>query len=520
METVSDSGPRHIVMLMLDAFRPDYLTLYDPPNLKRLMREGTWVAEARSVFPSTTTTNQTSFVTGAFPGSTGIPNNARYDRESDRILRPLRDNRCPTIAEILRDNGWTAASVNHFMLENRGADPYIRGSMEDVIGLFAGEGDPPGLVVYYHSHTDSVGHAFGPFSPEMREAVLAIDEDIGRLIDVLHAKGLADRTVVVVASDHGMVPNDGRPVDPPLEELAARLGLKVALSDEEIDADTELVALFFGCAFLYWREGKRTPEREHEVVEALSRARGLRVLRAEDIRALRADPERLGDIVLVPEEGWMIRKGSGTGGYHGPPFAGHSTMLFWGAGVRRGHVLHRASITDIVPTLLALAGVEVPPSVDGQVLTGVMDRAEDSPGSEMTPGAATEALDEVAAALDVDEHTAEATVTPEQLPYGAWRWDLDLGTVRRVKAVGVEAAVDAEAVGPSLYLLEVSANGEDYVDFAQGILEPVTAGQVAWIKTETPVAARYVRLVAYRGHAGREREVRVGRLLVTSDGEG
>ena len=138
----------------------------------------------------------------------------------------------------------------------------------------------------------------------------------------------------------------------------------------------------------------------------------------------------------------------------------------------------------------------------------------------MTPGAATEALDEVAAALDVDEHTAEATVTPEQLPYGAWRWDLDLGTVRRVKAVGVEAAVDAEAVGPSLYLLEVSANGEDYVDFAQGILEPVTAGQVAWIKTETPVAARYVRLVAYRGHAGREREVRVGRLLVTSDGEG
>src|SRR5690606_15188284 len=105
METVSDSGPRHIVMLMLDAFRPDYLTLYDPPNLKRLMREGTWVAEARSVFPSTTTTNQTSFVTGAFPGSTGIPNNARYDRESDRILRPLRDNRCPTIAEILRDNG-------------------------------------------------------------------------------------------------------------------------------------------------------------------------------------------------------------------------------------------------------------------------------------------------------------------------------------------------------------------------------------------------------------------------------
>jgi predicted AlkP superfamily pyrophosphatase or phosphodiesterase len=512
---VSDVNVKHIIMLMLDAFRPDYLTIYTPPHLQRLVREGTWVAEARCVFPSTTTTNQTTFVTGALPVSTGIPNNTRYDRTDDCLKSKLRDNRCATIAEILSEHGWTAASVNHFMLQDRGVDPYISGSMEDVIGLFTAE-CPPGLVVYYHSHTDTVGHAFGPFSPEMQEAVRTIDSDIGRLMRLLEKKGLAEQTVVVVASDHGMIPNNGRPIEPSLPEIFAALNMKVATTAEEIHPDTELVALQFGSTFLYWRDGMRRPEREQQLLEALDKAQGLDYLLHEDIRQLGADPDRVGDIIVVPREGWMIRKGSGTGGFHGTTLAEHSTLLFWGAKVRRGKVTHMASITDVVPTLLALAGVPVPPSVDGKVLTQVI--AEDDLTSQKAElDAAT-----VEAAVSVDSDTLQvdaALCMLEHPKHNLASWTYDCGSDLRIKAISIESETGSAPVGPRLYTLEVSSDGNQYVEFHSGLLEPIINGQEVWIKTETPMYGRFVRLVAYAGHAGDAMTVRFARLLITSDGE-
>ncbi|MGI6543489.1 MAG: alkaline phosphatase family protein [Limnochordia bacterium] len=510
---LSATNVKHIVMLMLDAFRPDYLTIYTPPHLQRLVREGTWVAEARSVFPSTTTTNQTSFVTGALPASTGIPNNSRYDRADDCIRTKLRDNRCATIAEILGSHGWTAASVNHFMLQDRGVDRYISGGMEDVISLFAEE-RPPGLVVYYHSHTDTVGHAHGPFSPEMREAVMAIDHDIGRLLQLLDERDLARQTVIVVASDHGMIPNDGRPIEPELPEIFASLNLQVAASAEEIRPDTELITLQFGSTFLYWRNGKKHPERERQLLEALDQVQGLDYLLPEDIRRMGADPDRLADIVLVPQEGWMIRKGSGTGGLHGTPLAEHSTLLFCGAEVRKGAVIHHAAITDVVPTLLTLAGVPVPASVDGQVLTSVI--TTEAPTDYRA--AMDAVLAEAAVSLEAEERQVEACrFAWEYLSRGSAAFTHDCGALLRVKAIGIVADAEPAPVGPHLYALEISADGVDFEAFHAGVLEPIADGQTVWIKKETPMAARFIRLTAYTGYAGDTATVRIARLLVTSD---
>jgi len=532
-------------MLMLDGFRPDYLTIYAPPNLQRLVREGTWVAEARSVFPSTTTTNQTSFVTGSLPASTGIPNNARYDRSADRILKKLRDNRCPTIAEVLQGRGWTTVTVNHFMLEGRGVDQYLQGDIDTVIGLF--ESEPPGLAVYYHTHTDSVGHSSGPFSPEMREAVLAIDDGIGRLLSKIEAKGLADRTILLVASDHGMVPNDGAPAKPDWEQVIRDLSLRIAFDEAQIQPDTELVCLHFGSAFLYWREGMRTPEREAEVLAALRKMDGVDVLLADDLVALGADPDRLGDIVVVPKEGRLLRKGSGRGGFHGPPFAGRSTMLFWGSGVRRGYVTHRARIVDIVPTLLAWAGIEIPASVDGVVLADIFEAqpvdaareiaaaGESAPEAAVLAGAGAPAAADRApgvlagtppagtaheAGRDPGTTAAPALAAPpvtvERTGHEVVRFTLDCGATRRVKAVRVDAAKSAAPVGPKLYALELSADGVHYAEAACGVLRPLAGGESEWIKFETPVPARYVRLAAFTGYDSR---IDIAGLAVTSDGE-
>ncbi len=516
-------------MVMLDGFRPDYLTLYRPPHLHRLMSEGTWVAEARSVFPSTTTTNQTSFVTGSLPATTGIPNNGRYDRSADCIRRKLRDNRCPTIAEILKEHGWTTASVRHFMLDGRGADRYISGDMDALIHLF--ESDPPGLAVYYNPNTDSVGHSFGPFSAEAREAVLAADDDIGRLLDALHRKGISDDTVLLVASDHGMALNDGKPIQPDLPQVFAQLGLKVALEDAQIEPDTDLIHLRFGGAFLYWREARRDPRREAQLLQALEKIEGLDVFQPDQMRSLGADPDLLGDLVLFAKEGWSLSKKSGTGGFHGPPYAGHSTMLFWGRGIRKGHITHRAKIIDVVPTLLALVGIEPPKTIDGQVLTDVLETPD---AGEVSQSVHPSALGEVAAGYVTDvadvsvatdgtsitggEKVSDASMAVvAQRENGVTSFTLDCGARLRIKSIGIVSHSGPVPIGPREFTLEIGDHPEHLLEVASGVLPPLTHGASEWVKLEQPHLARIIRLKAPSGHDAST--IRIAKLLVGSDGE-
>jgi type I phosphodiesterase/nucleotide pyrophosphatase len=53
---------------------------------------------------------------------------------------------------------------------------------------------------------DLVGHRYGPDSPEIQEALGALDRDIARLIAALDAKVGPDRYVVAFTADHGMPP--------------------------------------------------------------------------------------------------------------------------------------------------------------------------------------------------------------------------------------------------------------------------------------------------------------------------
>src|SRR5204863_83532 len=78
--------PARILFLIADGFRSDYVEWYKPPNIQRLIAEGTRVTEVRNVFPTVTTPNMTSLVTGSYPRTTGIAANAQYVKELDRTV--------------------------------------------------------------------------------------------------------------------------------------------------------------------------------------------------------------------------------------------------------------------------------------------------------------------------------------------------------------------------------------------------------------------------------------------------
>lgn len=503
-----DPSPSLIIMLMLDGFRPDYVTMYAPPNLQRLIAEGAWVAEARSVFPSMTTPNQTSFVTGALPASTGIPNNSRYDRQLDRFLSPLRDNEVPTIAEMMRDCGWRTASVNHFMLEHRGALRYVRGNMQALIRLL--ETERRGLVVYYHVNTDTVGHKSGPYSPQMRKAVLEADAEIGQLLSALERLQLIDQTTISIASDHGMSPTGGTPIQPNLTALALS-GWKMAGTQSQIRSNTELVYIASGAAYLYWREGKRTPEREAELLEALRRIDGADIYTATDIARLGADPERLGDIAIVPHPGRTLASERSGGGKHGTPNEAQNMILFWGQGIKRGSIVPAASIIDIVPTLLRLARLDIPSSVDGRPLTQIIER---TPWKERLGKAGDYEVKDIAASGGAS--SGSPAMLADGSIYTSWEISLvagpayvifDFGVPRDIWRVEIVAVPGREAVGPQQMTLETSTDGLSFEPICTAAISPLTNGASETLRLSQPVKARFLRAIVHSSWGGEVTEI-------------
>jgi len=71
-----------------------------------------------------------------------------------------------------------------------------------------GADDVTDLVFVNLKTPDYVGHRYGPESPEMRQALTALDRDLTRVIAALDAKAGRDRYVVAITADHGM------PVEP------------------------------------------------------------------------------------------------------------------------------------------------------------------------------------------------------------------------------------------------------------------------------------------------------------------
>jgi len=53
---------------------------------------------------------------------------------------------------------------------------------------------------------DYVGHRYGPDSPEIREALSALDRDLAGVLAALDGKVGRDRYVLAITADHGMPP--------------------------------------------------------------------------------------------------------------------------------------------------------------------------------------------------------------------------------------------------------------------------------------------------------------------------
>ncbi|MBW2234955.1 MAG: alkaline phosphatase family protein [Deltaproteobacteria bacterium] len=289
-------------------------------------------------------------------------------------------------------------------LERLSVTPYLDDvTLDFARALVSREGlgdDPvPDLLAVSLSAADLVGHYYGPWSQESRDALLRLDRSLGRFLDALEAQVGREGLVVALTSDHGVLA---------LPEWLSESGLSnCPILGGRVDARGLLAALGTNLDEAFGVEGAEAGPWIHEagtrftVNDVRSRATGVppdailgrarrffeaqpvvaRVWTAAEIAAGDGPepfaslyrnshhPTRGGDMVVQTIPDCLVSPYS-AGTSHGSPYRYDRAvpLVVAGAGVVPGVVRGRASVVDLAPTLAALLGIPTPGDLDGSAL--------------------------------------------------------------------------------------------------------------------------------------------------------
>ena len=256
------AAPAHAqLVIVVDGLRPDYVTPALMPRLARLGERGIVFNAHHSGFPTVTRVNASSMATGVYPESHGLLGNTVYipavnatrgldtgSRENLEAIAladpPLLT--APSLGQILPAAGKTlfvagsgtsgaafllnhtvgtgtivhheftrpaaygaqvlealgpatASAMPNAVLNSRAVDAYLRFALNEI---------HPDVSMLWISDPDHTAHNKGIGSETTDESLRMVDAEIGRLEDTLTAKGLADRTNIIVVSDHGFSTHD------------------------------------------------------------------------------------------------------------------------------------------------------------------------------------------------------------------------------------------------------------------------------------------------------------------------
>jgi predicted AlkP superfamily pyrophosphatase or phosphodiesterase len=246
------------------------------------------------------------------------------------------------------------------------------------------------LLAVSFSSNDSVGHTYGPDSPQVRDIALRTDRAIGRLLNLVDKTVGLDHTLIAFTADHGVAPlpeflrdnnlPGGRMTtkelfDPIEQALVSRFGdgkwlLATAgsapylnyelIAKQQLDpSEVRHVAAVAAAkvphvARVYTRDQLERGEVANDRI-------GSRVLRG-------FNAQRSGDLEIILEPFWM-RQAQGT--THGTPYNydAHIPLILLGRRVTAGEYSDQVALNDLAPTLATLAGVEIPAGSVGRVLT-------------------------------------------------------------------------------------------------------------------------------------------------------
>jgi arylsulfatase A-like enzyme len=317
---------------------------------------------------------------GVFTTSSYYRRPAWLDKFNARLaasgLLPLKNGKVP--AEVLASPAVDEATARLVEeLERR----------EDV-----GDGPATDLLLVSFSATDTVGHRYGTEAPEMSAQLRSLDAILGRLLGEWE-KASRGSLVLALSADHGAIPSPEDPSGRALHvlrldahafasELEAALQKRWPAPDERWILSADVPHIYLNRTLVV-RKGIDWLDFRREAAKLLAAVPGVdRVVLNTEIQDLPDSdplalllrrsmrPGRGGDLwVLIGEN--VLLHDQPTGTSHGTrwDYDAHVPLVFWGRGVRAGHLAAAASPMDIAPTLGRLLGLDYPAADGGTLRT-------------------------------------------------------------------------------------------------------------------------------------------------------
>ena len=242
---------KHVILISIDGFHPDMYTdmTWPAPNLRKLVKMGTYADHLLSVFPSYTYPSHTAMITGAYPARSRVYFNQPKNSKGDWnwFTSAIR---VPTLWQALKKDGLTTAAVEWPVSVNKDitwnmpeiwnnkypddrvteARKYATpGLIEDIERNATGKLDSsnfndnyytldedagraaayifktkkPAFMAVHFATVDGFEHEFGRDGDSVRMALETNDRAIGDIMTAIQQSKETDSTAIIIVGDHG-----------------------------------------------------------------------------------------------------------------------------------------------------------------------------------------------------------------------------------------------------------------------------------------------------------------------------
>ncbi len=243
------------------------------------------------------------------------------------------------------------------------------------------------------SSTDYVGHQFGTHAIETEDTYLRLDLDLADLITKIESYVGKENVLFFLTADHAAIPNvmylsdlkipaavfNIAAVSDSLQKhLIAKYGNQkwmLAFDNDQVYLDHQLLQ----------KNNINLETMTSEISDFLMQFKGVsEVLTAKDlitneytfgIRSMVQKgfyPKRSGDVIMIPEPGYVEYKAKGTTHGAGYTYDTHVPMIFYGWKIKKGSSSIHHTTTDLAPTITQLLDIQPPSGTTGNVINDLL----------------------------------------------------------------------------------------------------------------------------------------------------
>lgn len=263
-----------------------------------------------------------------------------------------------------------------------------------------GKDDQTDILCISYSTPDIIGHAFGPYSIEIEDTYLRLDQDIEKLIATLNKEVGKGDYVIFFTADHAVVPV-------PQQLMDQKLPGGYFFQDTNFTMLGNAMIEQFGQNFVEEYDnlniyldndsirisGYDYDEVLEFVLERVKKWEGVkRVFTGNQLYNANVDDPWLnmvrngyhhaesGDIILILEPGYLPKskdsESSRKGTSHGSAYSydTHVPLLWYGANIPRQEVMRNIDITDITATLTHILYLQQVNAVTGKPIVELFDK--------------------------------------------------------------------------------------------------------------------------------------------------